>query len=40
MRELKNELMVRNVAMFRTNFTGTWTWEFLCFHVHVIFLQI
>jgi hypothetical protein len=27
---LKNELEVRNVLMFHTNFTGTLTCEFLC----------
>jgi hypothetical protein len=29
-RELKNELEVRNVVMFRTNFTETLIREFLC----------
>jgi 5-methylthioribose kinase len=29
-RALKNQLEVRNVVMFHTNFTGTLTCEFLC----------
>jgi hypothetical protein len=29
-RVLKNQLEVRNVVMFHTNFTGTLTCEFLC----------
>jgi hypothetical protein len=29
-RSLKNQLQVRNVIMFHTNFTGTLTYEFLC----------
>jgi hypothetical protein len=29
-RSLMDELEVRNVVMFRTNFMGTWTCEFPC----------